>query len=404
MVIGIDASRANRDRKTGTEWYSFYLIKNLAIIDKRNHYRLYLDSPPSAELIAAVRNNSNFSFHFLKWPFGFFWTLGRLSLEMIWRRPDVLFVPAHGLPLFRPRRTANTVHDVAFVRAKNLYRSDEVKTSFAGGRSLINLLVKLFTFGRYRASSLDYLSWSTSFSLRRAKKIITVSNFSKQEILKFYPRIPESRIKVIYNGYDASFFRKINDEEDQKEVLAKYGLEKPFFLYVGRLEKKKNTLSLIEAMSLIKDNNLPVKEKLVLIGDAGFGYDEIKYAIEEFDLERRIDMPGWVDEQDLPQIFNAATALVFPSRHEGFGLPIIQAFACGLPVVASDLPVFREVAVDAVLYFDLQDRESLVKVLSDISTNESLRKSLSDKGLIRAKDFSWEKCAVETLSELENWA
>ena len=128
MIIGIDASRANLQHKTGTEWYSFYLIQNLAAIDKENTYRLYINKPARPELREAIKDNPNFSFNLLRWPFYSFWTLGRLTLEMLWRRPDVLFVPAHALPLFGPLKTVNTIHDVAFFREERLYRSIPVKT------------------------------------------------------------------------------------------------------------------------------------------------------------------------------------------------------------------------------------------------------------------------------------
>jgi len=104
MLIGIDASRANLKNKTGTEWYSFYLIKNLAKIDNNNRYILYLDRAPSLELLQIIKDHWNFSYKVLHWPFTSFWTLGRLSLEMLFKRPDVLFVPAHGLPLICPKK------------------------------------------------------------------------------------------------------------------------------------------------------------------------------------------------------------------------------------------------------------------------------------------------------------
>ncbi|MBN2854046.1 hypothetical protein JXK06_00730, partial [Patescibacteria group bacterium] len=182
MVIGIDASRANLKHKTGTEWYSFYLIKNLAKIDKENKYILYLNKELSPELRKAVEGNPNFSFKILNWPFNSFWTLGRLSLEMLFKAPDVLFVPAHGLPFFSPHHSVNTIHDLAFLRDKNLYRRDKIKTSHLHYRRFVNFLVKVFTFGKYQASSLDYLYWSTKFALKKASKIIAVSNFTKQEI------------------------------------------------------------------------------------------------------------------------------------------------------------------------------------------------------------------------------
>lgn len=402
MTIGIDASRANSRRKTGTEWYSFYVIANLAILDKTNKYILYLDTNPSQELQEAIKDNPNFSCRILYWPLFSFWTLGRLSLEMIFKCPDVLFVPAHALPLIQPKRTVNTIHDLAFVREQNLYRPDEAKTRIAGSRRLVNWLVKLLTLGKYRATSVDYLYWSTAFALRRATKIITVSNFSKQEILSLYPKAVAEKVAVVYNGYNDELYKPGADPEKIKAVLEKYGLESPYFLYVGRLERKKNTPALIEALALIRENHPEIKEKLILIGNASFGYDEVKYIIEEFNLNNDVFMPGWVAEEDLPYIFNGASAFIFPSKHEGFGIPILQSLACGVPTAVSDIPVLREIAGDAVRYFDQNDYRAIEEAMVEIISDQNLRAELKKKGLERVKDFSWRRCAEDTLKILES--
>lgn len=404
MIIGIDASRANLPHKTGTEWYSFYLIENLAKIDKINTYWLYVNQPPRPDFIAAIKDNPNFSFKLLNWPFYSFWTLGRLSLEMLFKRPDVLFVPAHTLPLFGPRRTLNTIHDVAFVREQNLYRSAKVKTGMAGTRKIIDAFIRLFTLGRYRSDSVDYLYWSTAFALRHARKIIAVSEFTKQDILSLYPdKIKSGKITVVHNGYNADIYRQFEaSPEKTAAVLDKYALEGPYFLYVGRLEKKKNIPALVESFGYLQDTYPEVRAKLVLIGDAGFGYDEIKYIIEEFNLNDSVVMPGWVAEEDLPYILRAAKAFIFPSKHEGFGIPILQSMACGIPTAASDLPVLREVAGDAVLYFDQHDKHSMAEAMLKMWRDESLRQVLVSRGLEQVKKFSWRRCAEETLAVIES--
>jgi glycosyltransferase involved in cell wall biosynthesis len=403
MIIGLDASRANLKHKTGTEWYSFYLIKNLAEIDRTNKYRLYLNTLPAPELQEIIKDNPNFSVKVLNWPLYSFWTLGRLSLEMLIARPDVLFVPAHTIPLIHPRKTVNTIHDLAFIREQNLYRSEKIKTKYRGLRLIINSLVKLFTLGKYSTDSLDYLYWSTNFTLHHAKKIITVSDFTKQEILSLYPKTPAAKIAVIHNGYNTELYRPLTGEEEKIEAtLDKYGLRRPYFLYVGRLEKKKNTPALIEALSLLRENNPEIKEKLVLIGDASFGYDEVKYIIEEFNLNNEVYMPGWVAENDLPYIFNGASAFIFPTKHEGFGIPVIQSLACGLPTAVSDIPVLREIAGDSVLYFDQNNKQTIAAAMAKIIQDQPLRQSLKNKGLEQVKKFSWRKCTLETLREIEN--
>ncbi|MFZ4648149.1 MAG: glycosyltransferase family 4 protein [Patescibacteria group bacterium] len=402
MTIGIDASRANRIRRTGTEWYSFYLIKNLAKIDKNNKYILYLDERPQEDLKKIVSNNPNFSFIVLAWPLNFFWTLGRLSLEMLIHRPDVLFVPGHTMPLFYPKKTIITIHDIAFAREDRLYRSEQATTDAPWSKKVLNFFVSMITRGKYQANSLDYLDWSTRFALKNAKKIITVSQFTKKEILEIYPFAQSEKIIPIHNGFPAEAYFPIDSETKINEVLTKYGIEAPFFLYVGRLEKKKNTPLLIESLSMLKDKHPEVKERLVLIGTAGFGFDEAKYLVEQFNLSSQVLATGWVDELDLPYIFNSASSFVFPTRHEGFGIPVIQAMACGLPVVASDIPVLREIAEDSAIFFKANNKEALVEAMYQSVVNDKLRRELKIKGIKRAADFSWEKCARETLKVIED--
>lgn len=397
MTIGIDASRANKRHKTGTEWYSFYVIKNLAEIDSNNKYILYTADFPSDELQEIIRNHPNFSIKFLRWPFRFFWTLGRLSLEMMFRAPDLLFVPAHTLPLIKPRKTVTTIHDIAFMRERSLYFNRLFPTKTSLGEVAFNWLIKLATFSRqYESGSVDYLNWSTRYALKKAKKIITVSEFTKQEIMSVYPWAKEKKIISIHNGYSNDLYKKIDDPERIDQILLKYGLERPYFLYVGRLEKKKNTPALIEAFALFKEKNPGYSHKLVLIGDASYGFDDVKYAIEEYGLNQQVIMPGWVEEADLPYVYNGAAVFVFPTKHEGFGIPVIQALACGVPAAVSDIPVLREVAGEAVFYFDSSNKRDIAQALETVLVDQALRAKLIESGYNKAAEFSWAKCAHKT--------
>jgi len=403
MKIGIDASRANRDFKTGTEWYSYYLINNLIEIDKENKYILYTDKPFSENFLndLNLEKNKHAKVKVLKWPFKFFWTLGRLSLEMIVSRPDVLFVPAHVMPLFFPRKSITTIHDIAFVRDECLYNKDVVDFNSGLIKKIVRILISIFTRGKCRLKSSDYLNWSTKFALKRVKKIISVSNFTKKEILSHY-KIKEDKISVVYNGFIDSLYKKIDNQEEIKNVLFSYGLNNPYFLYVGRIEKKKNISLLIKAFSIYKERNKDSEEKLILVGNIGFGYDEIKYMISEYDLFNDIVMLGWIDEKDMPYIFSGAKAFVFPSLYEGFGIPILQAMACGVPVIASDIDVLREVGGDSPLFFNPRDENDLCSKMELVIKDEEMTKKMVSNGFARSKNFSWRKCAEETLREIKS--
>lgn len=433
MLIGIDASRANRDHKSGTEWYSYYLIRWFSKIDPKNEYILYTDKPlkgglsdlASKEYIPGEKQengeikfdkngyqkikspHNNFKAKILKWPFNFLWTQGGLSLEMLLRKPDILFVPAHALPIIHPRDSIVTVHDVGFERHHLLYDRNQIGPDAKNGRKLINFSVKLLTFGKFTANATDYLRWSTMFTLRNAKKIITVSNYSKKEIMEIYgkrAKMPslDEKIKVVHNGYNKYIYKDRKSDGKMDEVLEKYGIEKPYLLYVGRLDKKKNIPSLIEAFAIMRDKNKSIKHKLVLVGDANFGYDNIKYMIEEYLLEDEVIMPGWIKEEDMPFVYRGSDGFVFPSLYEGFGIPLLQAMSCGSPITASRISSIPEVVGGAALLFDPRNVEEIADSMEKIISDKPLRDNLSEQGIRRVKNFSWEKCARETLEVIEN--
>ncbi len=424
MLIGIDASRANRDHKSGTEWYSYYLIRWLAKLDAENQYILYTDKPLKAGLLDLTTKqhisedsneekvkldnseyqilrspHNNFRAKVLNWHFPFFWTQLRMSWEMLIHGPKILFIPSHTLPRIHPKKSIVTIHDIGFERERRLYNQGRMGPESAIGCKVLNVLVKLFTFGKYGANILDYHSWSTQFALKHAKKIITVSNFSKKEITEIY-NAKEEKIKVIYNGFNKYLYKKINDQEKIKRGLNKYDIESPFIFYVGRLEKKKNTPALVEAYAIMREENPEIKEKLILVGDASHGYDEVGYQIREFNLVDEVIITGWIPEVDMPYIYNGATAFIFPSRYEGFGIPILQAMACGTPIAASCSASIPEIAQGAAIFFSPNDVRLMAEVMAKVILDKQLRQELVEKGYERVKEFSWEKCARETLEEI----
>jgi len=424
MVIGIDVSRANRDHKTGTEWYAYYLVREFALLDPKNEYILYSDAPLGGGLLNLSDNfskkdtskspvydnqgyqvlnspHNNFKAKILSWPFKFFWTLGGLSLEMLLRKPDVLFIPSHVLPIIHPKKSVVTIHDIGFIKDASLFAKDEIGPEFTFVKWIINLITKIITFGKYGANSFDYLRWSTRYALKKASRIITVSHFTKTELSNYYSSNTD-RLTVVHNGYNTNLYKVINDQNKLDLILKEYGIEQPYFFYIGRLEKKKNIAALIEAFAILRDKYKELDHKLVLVGDASFGFDEIKYMIREFDLVDDVIMPGWLSEDVLPYIYNGANAFVFPSKYEGFGIPLLQSMACGTPIAASRKSSIPEVAGDAAVYFNPEYSLSIAEAMNNLLNNEELRNKLSLKGLARAENFSWKKCAKETLDVIMN--
>ncbi|TSC56997.1 MAG: Glycosyl transferase, group 1 [Parcubacteria group bacterium Gr01-1014_18] len=377
MLIGIDASRANKPKRTGTEWYSYHLIRALARLDRENQYRLYTRDPLLSDFSVWPEN---FKVKYLNWPPKYLWTQGRLSLEMLSDAPDVLFVPAHTLPIISPQNTVTTCHDIGFETFPELYSWKE----------------------------LAYHRFTMRLAVRRARHIITISEFSRQEMIARY-RIPESKISVVYQSYDEELYKK-TDWNKTSEIVRKY-VEGPYLFYVGRLEKKKNVVGLIRAFRILKEK-YQIPHKLVLAGGKGTGWEEIEQQIplnppltrgrllppplSKGGLGRDLLFPGWVPQSDLPHLMKGADCFVFPSLYEGFGIPILEAFTAGTPLVASHIASIPEVARDGALYFDPHSVEDMAEKIAGILKNEALKRDLIEKGKIRLRDFSWERCARET--------
>jgi glycosyltransferase involved in cell wall biosynthesis len=370
MLIGIDASPLNRHHKTGTEWYTHHLILNLAKIDFFNQYLLYCREPLRGEF---TQLPANFKIKVLNWPINKFWTQGRLSLEMLMRPPEILFVPAQALPLICPKKVITTVHDIGFERFPEYYSG----------------------FAR------RYLRFSTKFVLKKATKIIAVSNFTKEELIDIY-QTDENKIKVVYNGYN-QFYQKSKSPRVSQKILNKLKIKKPFLLSIGRLEKKKNTPGIIESFRiLIADQTLSNFDlQLVLVGQPGLGYNEIKEQIRKSKLTDRVILTGWLNDQVKAGLIEEAEVFVFPSFYEGFGIPIIEAMAAGIPVVTSNVASCPEIAEKAALIVDPQNHQAIAEATKKILLDSQLKEELIKRGLERAKAFSWQKCAQETLRILE---
>lgn len=365
MIIGIDASRANKTNKTGTEWYSWHIIEELKkIANPDDKFLLYTNSALTGGLEKLPKN---FVEKNLKWFPKYFWTQLRLWWEL-WRNPpEILLVPAHTipfLPLSSKIKIVVTVHDVGFKRSPELYKRIQV--------------------------------WYHDLTMKRIKQradiIITISEFSKQEIIDLY-QVDAKKIKIAYLGFDVNNFFIQETNELNLNILNKYKIVKPYLLYVGRLEKKKNIANIITAFASVKE--LQSDLQLVLAGSSGHQFEEIKKIIENNKLKSEVIITGYIEQKDLPIIYNHAEIFLFPTLYEGFGLPILESMASGVPVITSNFAPHTEVGGDSAYYVDAYSSESLADGIIKILTNTDLRQSLKEKGLARIKKFSWCQTAKE---------
>ncbi|MFA6194037.1 MAG: glycosyltransferase family 1 protein [Parcubacteria group bacterium] len=351
MTIGIDASRAFQKNKTGIEEYSFQVIKHLCGEFEKEQVILYCN--PAINIRPDFKLPSSWKIKFLRAPI--FWTQARLSLEMLFHPVDILFVPAHTVPLIHPKNTIVTIHGLEYEFCPRAYSFWQ--------RFYMRLVIKN--------------------SCRWAKHIIAVSENTKKDLMKLY-KVPEKKIEVIYEGAGDLELKT----QSEKIPDGKY------LLFVGRLEERKNIIGIISAFSILKKkHNIP--HKLVLAGKFGYGAESIKNKIENCEHKNDIILPGYISDEEKFELLRHADVFLFPTFYEGFGLPILEAQSVGTPVVTSDISSMPEISGNSAVLVDPKSPEEIAEAVHKLTSDESYKNDIIEKGLENVKRFSWEKCARE---------
>ena len=235
-------------------------------------------------------------------------------------------------------------------------------------------------------SNYKLLKNGTERSCNQADIVLTISQSSKKDILE-YLKISEDKIKIAYPAVDRNFFRPI--KVDNQDVLLKYGIYGEYILYLGTLEPRKNIINLLKAFKIVGEKNKHLK--LVVAGSKGWSYDSIFKTVEDLSLAEKVIFTGYVNEDDKPYIYSAAEVFVFPSFYEGFGIPPLEAMCCGTPVIVSNTSSLPEVIEDAGIFFTPNNFEELAYKILTVLESQSLKRELSEKGLVQATKFSWDK-------------
>lgn len=301
------------------------------------------------------------------------WHRARLPvpIEAIVGRVDLFHEPDFVLPPTLPRtRTVLTVHDLTFIR--------DPKSAFPRLRRYLNRVVPQ--------------------SVSRATHILADSAATRSDLIELFGT-PAEKVTVLYGGVDARF-APVREPERLAAIRAKYRLgAEPFFLGIGTLQPRKNYQRLIQAFSNIKDQIS--NTKLVIVGGKGWMYDDIFSQVKRLGLEDHVLFPGFVDDDDLPALYSAAEALAYPSIYEGFGLPLLEAMACGTPVVTSVTSSLPELAGDAALLVEPTDIDALATAMRRLLQDADLRRRLVAAGFEQIRKFTWEKAAAQLLAVYE---
>lgn len=359
-----------RQQLAGAGRYARNIVANLAQIDRENHYYLFVTGEGAYHFEV---EKDNFTRVICPcWParlVRILWEQVVFPWQLLVSDATLLFTPSVVVPWWLPCRAVTSIHDsIPFHRAV---------VKYPRGRSL-------------------YVRLATSWSAKRSDVVLTGSENSRHEIARFCD-IPEKKILVTPYGVEAKF-RPMDSQKRMAAFRSQSSLPEKFMLFVGTLEPGKNLVRLIQAFNHLRHRNSQIKHKLVLAGPEGWGSGQIFSTIRDLGIEEEVLAMGFVPETDLPWLYNAADLLVFPSLYEGFGFPPLEAMACGTPVVTSNSSSLPEVVGEAGLLVDPYDVAGWASAMERTLSDERLRAEMRDRGLARAKLFSWDRTARATLS------
>ncbi|MGA1049977.1 MAG: glycosyltransferase family 4 protein [Minisyncoccia bacterium] len=367
MKIAVHGSHLCQEREDGNQTYILNLFRAIKNIDTENEYIFYYNKPSSK-----IVESSNFQHkvHQAK----FMWTQRVFPFLLTQDKPDVLFMPIQMLPFLKSRKqkAVVTIHDLAFLLYPETFPAKDA------------FLHKLYV----------------REAITKADHLIAITEATKQDIIKFY-KINPDKITVVYHGVDKNRFRLIQEGEESlvADVKSKYNITKSYILYIGNVQPRKNIQGLIKAYQKLRkttDHNY----QLVIAGAKAWLVEDVMKEIGD-DYRDDIIFTGRFEDIELAPLLWGSDLFVLPSFYEGFGLPILEAMACGVPTVVSNTPSLVEVGGSASMSFDPHSIDDMAKVLDNIISNPNLRQEMRDNGLKRVAEFSWDRCAQETINVIK---
>lgn len=369
MKIWIDGYEANVSQRLGSSQVAFELLNNLEKMDHKNDYTILLPNSPVEGL---PEERLGWRYRILK-P-SKFWTRIALPISLFLekRKPDIFFSPTHYTPRFSPVKRIITIFDLAYLHFPKAFKTRDLWQ------------MKLWT----------------KQSIKSADHIITISQSTKKDLIKSY-RIDKDRITVAYPGFDSKIFHPVKDKTATTKILNKYGIVGKFVLYVGTLQPRKNLIRLIEAFQKIEGLKLVIVGKTTGPGRSGWMYEDILNKPVQLKIRDKVIFTGFVPTVELPYLMSQASAFVLPSLWEGFGIPVVEAMACGAPAIVSNVSSLPEVVGEAGLLINPYSTEQIEQAIRTLSFDTRIRNQKSKQSIKQAQKFSWRKMARSILNVFE---
>ena len=362
LKIAVNVAALSENRLCGIGYYLKQLLRSLAHPICNESYFFISNKP-----ICHVPKGPNCHSHIVKGKGLTYWKMAKAAQLL---ECDLAFVPGEVVPLGMKKPVVIVVHDLfALICPKECKKELSLQTQ-------------------------AHFLLARALHCKRADLLIAVSENTKKEIVELC-NIPQEKIRVIAHGVDKNFFSAKRGSALQS-VLDKYAIQSPYFINTSSLWwARKNLLRLIEAFAQFHfevDNGC----QLVITGNKGPSFAAMRAAVERYGLEKQVRFLHYVDREDIPYLFSAALALVFPSLHEGFGMPVIEAMSCGCPVITSHTSALVETGGLAALYINPYQSDSIAQAMRDIYRDSALRESHRHKGLAHVEKFSWQRAANAT--------
>ncbi|MEI6140521.1 MAG: glycosyltransferase family 1 protein [Mariniphaga sp.] len=373
MKIGIEAQRIFRQKKHGMDMVALELIRNLQLIDTENEYVLFIKPDVDDSVIKETPN-----FKIVRLKGGFYPLWEQIALPKAARKHgcQILHCTSNTAPLFTSIPLVVTLHDI-------IYMESSYPKIMKGTGTL------------YQKFGNAYRKLFVPRIIKKSEKIITVSNFEKNRIGQFFKMANDNRLVAVYNGV-SEHFKPVTQPDVLQRVKEKYHLPNHFFFFLGNTDPKKNTKGTLKAFSdFLKKTGSDIQ--LVMLDYDRQELEALLNDIDDKDLINRIILTGYVVNTDLPAIYSQCEIFLYPSLRESFGIPMLEAMACGVPVITSNTSSMPEVAGDAALLIDPFNPAEITDAMRQILDDKELKSDLIKKGLIRAAAFSWKAMAQNVL-------